>query len=184
MRARNERDAFNEQLSSTDERVLASRRRGLLDAVLEDATTRNPLGRFTAMLKRNGLGATASAEEQQRISRYMDAKAGLTGQGQGQGQGEQLGERTLPTAEPNVPATEKAGRGPPKTQTELDFEGKATPAPAPAPAEPSYDGVAVELTVDAGGKTRKLKIADAGKKLRELQTKRDKYQQLFVCLTR
>jgi len=202
MRQRNQSEAFEEQLSSTDERVLASRRRGLLDAVLGDATTRNPLGRFTAMLKRNGLDATVSAEEQQRISRYMDARAGLTGQGQGELrlEGEPLGGRTLPTAEPNAPATEKAGQGQPKTQLGLDFEGEAkparaakaapapesapAPAPAPAAAEPSYDGVAVELTVDAGGKTRKLKIADAGKKLRELRTKRDKYQQLLACLTR
>jgi hypothetical protein len=177
MRERNAAAQLDEQLADTDARVMSSRRRGMLDSVLNDEGTRNPLGRFTAMLKKNGLPAVPTAEEQGRIRRYLDAKAGLTGQGQGELrlEGDQLGGRTLPVAEPNPAPVEKAGRRQPKSQLPLDFEGKATQQVR------RKQGVKNGEEVQQG-QVAQEEVAPVSPEARE--AKKRKYEALLNCLTR
>lgn len=73
-------------LESTDNRVAAARllqsdqtRGEILDRVLNDPQTRNPLSRFHAELKRAGVtDLNIRPEEVERVDRAEDAKAGLT----------------------------------------------------------------------------------------------------------
>lgn len=145
MRERNRREAIRAATAEVDARVQATRdaqvtatRRRILDDILGDEKTVNPLGRFTAELKRRNLpNIGVTAEEMARIKRFEDARAAFTA---------------------------------PAPETQPDAAAK-------------YDGVSVSFKVEAAGKTRTMIVKDAGKKIRELDAKVSKYEQLLRCLT-
>jgi hypothetical protein len=55
----------------------------------------------------------------------------------------------------------------------------------PRPVKPysEYDGVSVEIPVRSGDRDTSIKVPDAGKRLRELETKAEKYRTLIACLS-
>ena len=86
MRERNAAAQQRGATADTDARVQAAEqsraqgeRKALLDKVLNDPSTRNPVGRFTAELKRAGItDANLTAEEADRVGKFEDAREAFT----------------------------------------------------------------------------------------------------------
>lgn len=108
------------RVAGADQQRAQGERATLLAKVLDDPATRNPVGRFTAELKRAGIRETSlTAEEADKIGKFVDAREAFN----------------APATAPAEPAPEPVSKAPSAPNTFDPYKPpKAPPAPAPAPA--------------------------------------------------
>lgn len=170
-----------------------SERRKLLQAVLDDPTTINPVGRFTAALKKSGYKSRALTDEEvATIERYEATKAAFVERQEAETPAEQQAEdrsgveaieALIPERKPQAAPTPKAEPKRPVLslnrvkKQELDVPPQAQPEAAPAPDQGTipaagqismFKGSTRGFTKTAVGETRRQLLAEAEQMLASL----------------
>jgi hypothetical protein len=172
----------------------ARERMGLLQAVLDDPTTANPVGRFTASLRRAGFRDTGiTADEAQTIERFESFRAAAPAPQDRSGV-EPL-EALIPERRSAAPTPSPQRRTQPEAvqprrlflntekREELNVPPEARPEAAPAPDEgvisdPSqismFSGATPNFTKNATGQTLRQQEVEADRILAEMSGSRSK----------